>query len=50
MLGRVTKLAILIMLAFLGILVAIPSGLTSLVITGVAVIGIVAVLIGSVLR
>lgn len=50
MLGRGIRLAILMMLAILGILVAIPSGLTSLIITGVAVIGIAAVLIGSVLR
>lgn len=50
MIGRKAKIGILGAVALLGIAVAIPTGLTSLVITGVAVVGIAVVLITSVLR
>jgi hypothetical protein len=50
MVGKKAKIGILGALALIGIVVAIPSGLTSLVVTGIAVIGIAVVLITSVLR
>ena len=50
MIGKKAKIGILGILALIGIAVAVPSGLTSLVVTGVAVVGIAVVLITSVLR
>lgn len=49
-LGNKAKIGILGALALIGVLVAVPSGLTSLVVTGIAVVGIAVVLITSVFR
>jgi hypothetical protein len=50
MVGAKIKIAILGVLALVGIAVSIPTSLTSLVLTVAAVIGIVVVVITSVLR
>lgn len=50
MIGRKATIAILGAVALLGIAVAIPTSLISLIITIAAVVGIVAVLVTSVLR
>ena len=50
MVGQKAKIAVLGVVALLGIAVSIPTSLTSLIITGIAVIGIAAILITSILR
>ena len=50
MVGKMAKIGILGVVALIGIAVSIPTSLTSLVITGIAVVGIAAVLITSKLK
>jgi hypothetical protein len=47
MVRQTIKIGILGVMALIGIAIAIPTSLTSLILTGVAIIGIVAVLIKS---
>ena len=50
MVGTGVKILLLGGLALLGIVLIIPSGLTSLVLTGIAVVGIAVTLIGAMLK
>lgn len=50
MVGTKLKVGVLGLVALLGIIVAIPTSLTSLVVTVGAVVGIAVVLIGSIVR
>ena len=50
MIGNTTKIIIFVGLALFGLAFAIPTSLTSLVVTGVALISIVVILITSVLK
>lgn len=50
MVKRTVTIGILGVVALVGIAATIPTGLTSLIITGIAVIGIAALLIGSVIK
>ena len=50
MAGAKAKIIILSLVAFVGILMAIPTSLTSLLVTAVSLILVVVVLIGKILR